>query len=97
MIGSNGLPTQVTVRTIKDRQGKNVTRSLSVLAAPVELVALDKKSRKPIVFTVTTPATITNRTAAAVSWTSKLSGGGVEVSLSGKLEMDSCKNTRNFR
>lgn len=87
-IGTDGLPSMVTVRTDKERQGKTLSRSLDLLASPVRLDVLDAVG-KPVVFAVTAAATITNRTSAAVSWTAKLSGGGVDVSLTGKLEMDS--------
>ena len=87
-IGADGLPAQVTVHTVKQRQGKNITRSVSILASPVQLRVLDAAG-KPITVSVTTPATVTNRSAAAVKWTATLSGGGVDVTLTGRLEMDS--------
>ena len=87
-IGAGGLPSRVTVRTVKQRQGKNVTRSVQVLAEPVQLVVLDAHGT-PIDLVVTAPATVTNRTAAAVSWTSTHGGGGVQVVLTGRLDMDS--------
>jgi hypothetical protein len=87
-IGTDGLPSQVTVRTVKQRRGKNVTRSVEVLAEPVQLRVLDAVGR-PLAFAVSTAATVSNRTSAAVSWMSKLSAGGVEVTLRGRLEMDS--------
>ena len=87
-IGADGLPAQVTVRTVKQRQGKNVTRSVELLSNPVQLVVLDAHG-KPIAFSVTSPASVSNHTSAAVSWTATLSGGGVEVALVGRLEMDS--------
>ena len=87
-IGVDGLPLRVTVRTVKQRRGKNVTRSLEVLAKPVQLLVLDSHG-KPLEFAVSAAATVTNRTARAVSWTSKVSAGGVEVMLTGRLEMDS--------
>ena len=83
-IGPGGLPARVTVRTAKQRRGKAVVRSVEVLAEPVQLVVLDAHGTA-IDLAVTGVATVTNRTAAAVSWTSSLSGGGVHVVLTGQF------------
>lgn len=87
-IGADGLPSMATVRTVKLRQGQNITRRRDLLASPAQLVVLDAAG-KPIDFAVAVPATITNHTSAAVRWISRLVGGGVTISLTGKLEMDS--------
>ncbi len=87
-IGADGLPCMATVRTVKQRRGRNVTRTLDLLATPAQILVLDAAG-KPIDFAVDVPAMITNHTPAAVSWRSRLVGGGVSIALSGKLELDS--------
>ena len=87
-IGADGLPSMATVRTVKLRRGQNITRRRDLLASPAQLVLLDAAG-KPIDFAVDVPATITNHTSAAVCWISRLVGGGITISLTGKLEMDS--------
>jgi hypothetical protein len=87
-IGADGLPSMATVRTVKQRQGRNITRTRDILATPAQIIVLDAVG-KPIQFTVDIPATITNHSSAAVSWKSLLVGGGVAIALSGRLEMDS--------
>eukprot|EP01052_Picozoa_sp_SAG31_P038704 SAG31_NODE_5220_length_2668_cov_1.470611_2_plen_594_part_01 len=87
-IGADGLPSMATVRTVKHRQGRNVTRRRDILATPAQIIVLDAAG-KAVDFAVDLPATITNHSSAAVSWRSRLVGGGIAIALSGRLEMDS--------
>lgn len=61
------------------------------MPAPIayfRLLVLDETG-DTITLKVVTPAKITTRTPAAVSWTATLSGGGLKIIITAKLEMDS--------
>ena len=99
-IGANGLPSQATVRTVKVRFGKNVTRSTAILAAPVRFAIFDADGNA-MAATVTKAAAIVKRTPEAVTWsaTSSLvpapgsaasgSGSSIDLVVTGTLAMDS--------
>jgi hypothetical protein len=72
----------------KVRRGQTDKREINVFSSDssdsgVTFELVKPGGVDPIPLSVTSPATITSRTASEVTWASTLSGGGADVSITG--------------